>query len=181
MKLLFQGGWKQGRNSTASKSLVEAYCRSLAKHVAASEHQLLLGSPREFDQLIAEELSRALKAASQKIKERLIYLLPARYADVPDKGRVIRLEEPGWWLEERTLLIEKADAVIAVAGGRGTVDCIQKALLAGKPVFVAGALHDRSILSEFWQASATLQSRPRLLLSTLSLWLTKSKAHRGES
>lgn len=35
----------------------------------------------------------------------------------------------------RTFVIRESDALIALAGGRGTSDCVQKAELAGKPVF----------------------------------------------
>jgi len=37
--------------------------------------------------------------------------------------------------EVRTFVVEESDAVIALIGGKGTSDCIQKAVLACKPVF----------------------------------------------
>jgi predicted nucleotide-binding protein len=39
------------------------------------------------------------------------------------------------WQEVRTFLIQECDAVVAVIGGKGTADVLQKAMLARKPVF----------------------------------------------
>ena len=39
------------------------------------------------------------------------------------------------WREVRTSVVVEADAVIALLGGKGTSDCLQKAVLARKPVF----------------------------------------------
>jgi hypothetical protein len=39
------------------------------------------------------------------------------------------------WQEVRTFVVKECDAVVALIGGKGTSDCIQKAVLAGKPVF----------------------------------------------
>jgi hypothetical protein len=39
------------------------------------------------------------------------------------------------WQEVRTFVVLEADAVVALMGGKGTSDCIQKAVLASKPVF----------------------------------------------
>jgi predicted nucleotide-binding protein len=37
--------------------------------------------------------------------------------------------------EIRTFVVDECDAVIALLGGKGTADCLQKAVLANKPVF----------------------------------------------
>jgi hypothetical protein len=140
MKLLFQGGWKPGRDRDDAKALTERYCLALAKRVAMSHHQLLLGSPGPSEQIIAEELAQVLGDATNLIKDRLLYLLPARFADIPKRGRVMRLDDTPWWQDERTMLVQRSDALIAIGGGKATADCIQKALLASKPVFVAGAI-----------------------------------------
>jgi hypothetical protein len=42
------------------------------------------------------------------------------------------------------LYIQEADVVIGIGGGKGTADCIEKALLAKKPVFVACAIEGAS-------------------------------------
>ena len=39
------------------------------------------------------------------------------------------------WQEARTFVVREASAVIALVGGKGTSDVVQKATLAGKPVF----------------------------------------------
>ena len=140
MKLLFQGGWKAHRNPIHTKQFVEDYCRALAKFIVSSQHQLILTSHREFDSLIAQEVVALAKEAGRNVKEILIFLLSERHREIPSVGRVIKFEQPRWWLEERTYYIQQADALITIGGGRGTSDCIQKAFLANKPVFVACAI-----------------------------------------
>jgi len=39
------------------------------------------------------------------------------------------------WQDVRTFIVEECDAVVAIGGGRGTSDAIQKSKLARKPVF----------------------------------------------
>ena len=50
------------------------------------------------------------------------------------------------WQEIRTFVVSESDAVVAIAGGKGTSDAIQKAALARKPVFpiatIPGAAKD---------------------------------------
>jgi predicted nucleotide-binding protein/predicted Rossmann-fold nucleotide-binding protein len=141
MKLLFQGGWRAGRNPEEAKSVVEDYCRTLSKYLVASRHQLILtSSNREYDGLIAQEVATLAQKAGRNVKDILIYMLSERYTEIPSIGKVIKFEQHGHWFEERTYLIRQSDAVIAVGGGTGTLDCVQKAFLANKPVFVASAV-----------------------------------------
>ena len=140
MKVLFQGGWKQGRNPIHTEQLVAAYCRSLASHILSSKHQLILTSGRDYDNLIAQEMDSLAKETGRNLKEILIFLLPDRFKSIPSLGRVLTFEKPRWWLEERTYYVQQSDALIAVGGGKGTSDCIQKAILANKPVFVPCAI-----------------------------------------
>jgi len=140
MKILFQGGWREGRDPPQTKKLVADYCHALAKRLASSNHQLILTSNRDYDKLIAEDIHLLSVKANCDSKDSLIYLLPSRHNDIPSEGKVFKFETSRWWFEERTFFVQKADALIAIGGGKGTSDCIQKAILAGKPVFVAGSI-----------------------------------------
>ncbi|MDD2834972.1 MAG: nucleotide-binding protein [Methanothrix sp.] len=153
MKILFQGGWREGRDPPITKEIVAAYCHALAKRLANSNHQLILTSNRYYDKLIAEDIHLLSAKANRDSKESLIYLLPDRYNDIPSEGKVFRFETQRWWFEERTFFVKKADALIAIGGGKGTSDSIQKAFLAGKPVFVAGSIPCAS--AETWKKRPT--------------------------
>jgi predicted nucleotide-binding protein len=140
MKILFQGGWKAGRNPDETKETITKYCSCLARHIVTHGHTIVLSSNRDFDRLIADEVCRASQAVGKSVKDHLLFLLPQRETEVPTQGRVVRFPEGYWWSEERTYYVQHTDAVIVVGGGRGTFDCAEKAFLCHKPVFVAAAI-----------------------------------------
>lgn len=148
-KILFQGGWKAGRNPDDTKSLITSYCKALARNVVANNHCIVLASPRDFDSVVAQEVVAAASANGRSVKDHLTYLLPEREQVVPEQGRVIRIPPKSGWLEERTYCIRQTDALIAIGGGKGTFDCVEKAFLARKPVFVAAAVPSRA--AEAWR------------------------------
>ena len=86
----------------------------------------------------------AASADGRSIKDHLTYFLPERERVLPKEGRVIRIPSKSWLIEERTYCIQNTDALIAVGGGKGTFDCVEKAFLARKPVFVASAVHSKA-------------------------------------
>ena len=96
MKLLFQGGWKQGRDVPETKALVENYCRSFAEHLVRHGHTVVLPSVRLYDDLVAKEVIRIVGEKGKNIKDHLMFMLPSRERSVPGEGRVIRLPETSW-------------------------------------------------------------------------------------
>ena len=56
MKILFQGGWKEGRDSLKEKELIEDYCLALAEQVVKRGHVIVLTSNRESDKVVAEKV-----------------------------------------------------------------------------------------------------------------------------
>ncbi|GAA4270993.1 nucleotide-binding protein [Aquimarina gracilis] len=149
MKILFQGGWKQKRDLPENKLLVEEYCKYLAKKVAHSRHTIVLTSNRDCDSLIAHEISKELDGKQELIKERVLFLLPDRTDKIPKLGTVHKFGKLKWWQEERTYIIQQVEALIAIGGGKGTSDCIQKAILANLPVFVSGQID--CLATETWK------------------------------
>jgi len=149
MKILFQGGWKAKRDPVEIKEQISAYCESLARHIVANNHQIVLTSNREFDKLIADKIAEAATSKKANVKEHLLFLLPNRIKKIPATGKVKTFETTRWWIEDRTYFVQETDAVVAVGGGRGTFDCVEKGFLAGKPVFVAAAVPCRA--TEAWK------------------------------
>lgn len=113
----------------------------------------MLTSNRECDKIVSAEIAQIARNEGKNLKDHLMFLLSQRERDVPREGRVIRIPEKSWWIEERTFCIQNTDAVIAIGGGRGTFDCVEKAFLSRKPVFVATAVP--------CQASSAWKSRAR--------------------
>jgi|WetSurSiteA1Bulk_404760.scaffolds.fasta_scaffold02342_3 hypothetical protein len=133
MKILFQGGWKKNRDPPENKVKVADYCHSLAKHLVNSDHHLVLTSNRYYDQLIAGDIASLAREAGRNPKDFLTYLLPNRYNDIPSEGKVKKFEKTRWGFEERFFFIKETDALIAIGGGKGTSDSIQKAYLSANP------------------------------------------------
>src|ERR1043165_838105 len=140
MKILFQGGWKAGRNSSESETLIQSYCTTLAGYIVRHNHILVLASYRQTDKMLADEVTTIARAQARNIKDHLMFLLPQRENVLPKEGRVIRIPEKAWWIEERTYYVQNSDVLICIGGGRGTFDCVEKALLSHKPVFVAASI-----------------------------------------
>lgn len=149
MKILFQGGWRTKRDPIDTKGPIYKYCESLAKYIVAKNHQIVLVSHRECDKLIAKKVAEAANDKKASVKNHLLFLLPDRIKTIPSIGRVKTFDATRWWIEERTYFVQEADAVVAIGGGRGTFDCVEKAFLAGKPVFVAAAIPCRA--TEAWK------------------------------
>jgi hypothetical protein len=81
-----------------------------------------------------------------------MYILPVHATDLPREGRVLRLQDESWWIAERTSFVQTADAIVAIGGGRGSFDCVEKAFLSRKPVFVAKAIPCRA--TDAWNRRA---------------------------
>jgi predicted nucleotide-binding protein len=152
MKILFQGGWKEERNTPESKVLIEDYCLTLARYIIKERHTIVLTSNGAFDKVIADELAAAATPEGCNVKDHLLYFLPELEHPLPTAGRVVTIPGKSWLIEERTYAVQNTDALIAIGGGKGTLDCVQKAFLSNKPVFVAAAIPSAS--SNAWKTRA---------------------------
>lgn len=148
MKLLFKGTWKKERD-LVDEGVVLDYFKALAHHLVRSNHVLVLSSTRRHHMLLAEEVSKAAALSGRDVKEILTFMLPDRESKIPQMGRVQRYSGAQWKIGDRTYLVQQTDAVIAIGGGKGTSDSIQKAFLARKPVFAACAVS--SVISDAWR------------------------------
>jgi hypothetical protein len=105
---------------------------------------MVLTSCRDFDKIVGDAIVSVALESGRKSKDHLIYFLPERELTLPEHGRVVRIRQNQWWIEERTEAVLYSDALIAIGGGRGTFDCVEKAFLNNKPVFVAAAVPSRA-------------------------------------
>jgi predicted nucleotide-binding protein len=140
MKILFQGSWKEVRDVPESKPLIEEYCKELAKFIVNFNHTIVLTSYEHFEKLIADEVSSLISNDTAKLKQHLLFLVSENKTNLPKIGTVHRLGNLTWYQDRRTYLIQQVESLIAIGGGKGTSDCIQKAILTNKPVFVAGQI-----------------------------------------
>jgi predicted nucleotide-binding protein len=105
---------------------------------------IILNGAAELDADIGNAAVQACVALGIESRER-IRTYPYGYKSMKGFGRVIRRTGKRW-MDARTFVVNNCDAVIAISGGKGTSDAIQKALLARKPVFpvaiVSGASRD---------------------------------------
>jgi len=66
-----------------------------------------------------------------------MFLLPEDCTDIPKFGVVKRYDVPRYWSFVRTYIVSLCDILITIGGSEGTADCIEKAMLCKKPVFIA--------------------------------------------
>jgi hypothetical protein len=157
MKVLFQGGWKAGRDPEDIRETIASYCRSLAVFIVTHGHTLVLTSGEDSNKLIATEVAIAAKAVSRNIKDHLVFLLPDRENAQPKEkleGRVIQLSKSQWLVQERTEAVMYCDALVAIGGGREAFDCVEKGILSNKPVFVVNSI--ASLATQAWRARTFL-------------------------
>src|SRR5690349_7985401 len=117
MKILFQGGWKAGRDPDHLRETISDYCICLASYIVENNHTVVLTSMRESDALIAREITHIAEKTGRNVKDHLIYMLPERETILPKQGRVIQISQRQWWVEERTEAVLYADALVVVGGG----------------------------------------------------------------
>ncbi len=144
MKILFQGSWKENRDTPNNKEKIAEYCKTLAYFIVKHNHTIVLSSNRDNEKLIADEINLLLHSAAEEVKEKVLFLLPDTAEDIPTVGTVHKYDDLRWWQAVRTYFIQQVDCLIAIGGGKGTSDSIQKGLLANIPVFVAGQINSTS-------------------------------------
>jgi predicted nucleotide-binding protein len=135
-KVLFQGSCKTRRGDNAEQlSRAEPIARALGDLLIRHDFELILGGTGAIDNFIGTAAMEVCQELHLSEKERIrTYLLDPK--DQSQKGFGLVLEPVDRrWQEVRTFLVNECDAVIALIGGKGTSDSIQKAVLAGKPVF----------------------------------------------
>ena len=142
-RILFQGSYSMSRrpDSVGKKdrpedlALAEPIAAALGQELITTGFDLIFTGGESLDALVATAAFDACQRIGVNPRERIrTYLNPPKTASGPGYGMIL---EPlvRRWQEVRTFVVRECDAVVALLGGKGTSDCIQKAELAGKPVF----------------------------------------------
>lgn len=137
--MLFQGSHVSGvrkRNDTPEQlQLATSIARPLGDALIRGGFDLIFTGGNEIEQSVAAGALSACSALGCDPRDRVRTYMGASYLESnAGFGMVIQPLEHTFQ-DVRTLIVTEADAVVALVGGKGTKDCIQKAVLAGKPVF----------------------------------------------
>lgn len=136
-KVLFQGSYKPlgtRFDSLEQKAIAEPIASELGRALMHGNFDLILTSSRELDSLVGASAVAACKELGIDPRERIRTCPHGHSSDRTGFGMVLPSIER-YWQDVRTFVVQEADAVIGLLGGKGTSDCLQKAMLAGKPVF----------------------------------------------
>ena len=137
-RILFQGSHSQRgsrRDPPEILPVAEAISAALGRSLIRNGVDIILTGFRSLDGVLGRAAVAACEELSIDQRER-IRTYPYGNASGNSKGFGMVLEPlEKRYQEVRTFMIQESDAVIAVMGGKGTADSLQKAMLARKPVF----------------------------------------------
>ncbi len=141
-RILFQGSISsrkrvdsRGRDDRKElEAVAEPIAASLGREIIAGGFELMLTSGHSLDHVIGKAALEACTELGVDPRER-IRTIPNANDDVTDAVGTVVSSLDRRLQEVRFHLVNDADAVIGLVGGKGTSDCIQKAMLAKKPVF----------------------------------------------
>lgn len=137
--VLFQASFSSQRRSRADDCTPEqeAFARSLAadlgRELIEAGFGIILNGGTGLDANIGESAVATCQAHGIDPRTR-IHTYPYGDSSFAGFGMIIAPADKRWQ-EVRTFTVGECDAVVAISGGKGTSDSIQKAVLAGKPVF----------------------------------------------
>lgn len=140
-RILFQGSHhadrsrKDGGYSGHSEDADRArpIAEALGKALISAGFDLVLSGAVGLDQCVGSAAAAECEKIGQSPRDRIRTIVIG--ANSPSGFGMVLQPADNRWQEARTFLVQESDAVIALIGGKGTSDCVQKAVLAGKPVF----------------------------------------------
>jgi predicted nucleotide-binding protein len=137
-RVLFQGSHSSRGIAAFAPDQFERAQRiaaALGDALIRNDLDLILNSGKSLDSTVGKSAEAACNALGYDTRER-IRTVPYGEAHGAQTyfGMVLEPLDKRYQ-EVRTFIVREADAVVALMGGKGTSDTIQKALLARKPVF----------------------------------------------
>ena len=142
-RLLFQGSHSsRGRVDSRGRAdrledlaIAEPIARALGRRLIESGFDLIFTGGQSLDGSVGATALEACAQIGVDPRDR-IRTYPLGRSTGGNRGFGMILEPTDKrWQEVRTFVVRESDGVVALIGGKGTSDCLQKAVLAGKPVF----------------------------------------------
>ncbi len=142
-RVLFEGSHSsRGRQDSRGRrdrpenlEIAEPIANELGVELIRSGFDLLLTGSKSLAGTVGSAAVQACRDLGVDPRERIrTYPHGRRTEESKGFGMILEPMERRWQ-EVRTFVVSEADAVVALIGGKGTSDCVQKAVLAGKPVF----------------------------------------------
>jgi len=141
-RILFQGSHSsrgrvdsRGRTDRPEDLLIaEPIAAALGKELITNGFDLILTGAVSLDAVVGAAAVDACHKLGVDPRERIRTYPHGREAGRQGFGMILEPLDRRWQ-EVRTFVVRESDAVVALIGGKGTSDSIQKAVLAGKPVF----------------------------------------------
>jgi len=141
-RILFQGSHSsrgrvdsRGRRDRPEDLLIaEPIAAALGRQLVESGFDLILTGGISLDASVGAAAVAACRDAGVDPRDRIRTYPNGPRAGGQGFGMILEPLDRRWQ-EVRTFVVKECDAVVALIGGKGTSDCLQKAVLAGKPVF----------------------------------------------
>jgi predicted nucleotide-binding protein len=135
-RVLFQGSHATRRGDTAEQlELAIPIAKAIGDALVHRGFDLVLTGSLSLDAEVGRAASAACEALGLDPRERLRTYAYGRGAEAQQGFGMVLHPSDRRSQEVRTFVVHESDAVVALLGGKGTSDCIQKAVLARKPVF----------------------------------------------
>ena len=195
-RVLFQGSHSTARgrrDSPDQLDLASRFAEALGDVLIDQGLDLVLTGSRSLDAAVGRAAVAACERSGGNPRERIRTYPHGEGAESHGGFGMVLQAADRRWQEVRTFVVQEADALVAVLGGKGTSDCIQKAVLARKPVFpipVAGGAAqiewDRLRSSKYFNAErgdldflADRSLQPRELAAEIATRISRLTAPRS--
>ena len=141
-RILFQGSHStRGRVDSRGRrdrpedlAIAEPIAVALGEQLIQGGFDLILTGSRSLDAVVGTAAVNACKALGVDPRERIRTYPHGRNTSQQQGFGMVLDPMDRRWQEVRTFVVAECDAAVALIGGKGTSDCLQKAVLAGKPV-----------------------------------------------
>ena len=136
-RVLFQGSYKPFLTglSNTKEELGREIASSVGGALMHAGLDLVLTDSGELAEFAGRGAEEACAALGVDPRERIRTYVYSDRGDTDGHFGMVLAPADSRFQEVRTFLVQQADAVVAVSGGKGTRDALQKAVLARKPVF----------------------------------------------
>lgn len=137
--ILFQGSFtglrrnRRDAHTASDREFMSEFSSEFGRQAIGAGFGIILNSGAELDTKVGQAATEACVKIGITPSAR-IRTYP--YGDAPKTGFGMVMEPiDKRWQEVRTFVVGQCDATVAIGGGKGTSDVVQKSVLANKPVF----------------------------------------------